>query len=58
MSRRRRFKSFSMQRRRRRRTPLGVESGRALQSGSRSTMAARVSVGISPAKGARPVSIS
>ena len=50
MSRSRRFGSFSRQRRSSRRTAAGVAAGRAVQSGSRSRIAAIVSETVSPAK--------
>ena len=58
MSRRRRLGSFSRQRASARRTASGVVAGRALQSGARSTMAAKVSVSVPRPNTARPVSIS
>ena len=58
MSRSRRFGSFSRQRASRRRIEAGVVAGSAVQSGSRVTTAARMSVTVSPANATRPVSIS
>ena len=58
MSRNRFLGSFSRQRRSSRTTPAGVARGSALQSGSRSRIAASVSDVVSRANGARPVSIS
>ena len=58
MSRSRRFGSFSRQRVSSRLIEAGVVAGNAVQSGSRVTTAARMSVMVSPANAARPVSIS
>ena len=49
---------FSRHRCNRRRAAAGVVSGSAVQSGSRSRIAAIVSETVSPAKACRPVSIS
>ena len=58
MSRNRRLASFSRQRRINRATAGGVVPGSWLQSGSRSMIAATVSVTVSPGNARRPVSIS
>ena len=55
MSRSRRLASFSRHRFSSRRTSPGVAAGNAVQSGSRSRMAASVSVSVSPANARRPV---
>ena len=58
MSRSRRFGSFSRQRASSRLIDAGVAAGNVVQSGSRVTTAAMMSVTVSPANAARPVSIS
>ena len=58
MSRTRRFGSLSRQRASNRLIDAGVAAGKPVQSGSRVTTAAMMSVTVSPANAARPVSIS
>ena len=57
-SERRRFRSFSRQRRSNRRIDAGVSGGNGRQSGSARSTAASVSLTSSPAKARAPVSIS